>query len=133
MSLPAFNTTNINTYLQSIETDATAYTAFAQDLQTNFLSAWQSRFTVSQPFVNVLNAFTFEQKQAVISGFNQSASFLSLNSSSHDKVIAEVEGFDGNPPPNIQLIPSVKVYFCLVWEPLIGKWSVYFDIKITLW
>lgn len=130
MSLPAFNTPNINSYLQSIESNATAYSTLASDLQTNFLAAWQSRFTISQPNVNVINMLSVEQRTAIISGFNQAASYLSLNTSSNKKIIGNVTGVDVNPPHQVEAL-TVSVDVRIKKNQQTGQFEFELEIIVT--
>ncbi len=129
MSLPAFNTPNINSYLQSIESNASAYSTLASDLQTNFLAAWQSRFTIPIQYVNAINLLKVEQRTSIISGFNQAASYLALNTSSNKKILADVIGVDVNPPPQIESL-KVKVSIGVSYDTRNEKWK--FELKVEV-
>ncbi len=64
--LPAFSEANINAYLVSINSSASDISTFYNDLSTNWLGAFQSRFTLTPANITLLNNFDPAGKVATI-------------------------------------------------------------------
>ena len=64
--LPAFSEANINAYLVSINSSVIGITTFYNDLNTNWLGAFQSRFTLTPANTILLNNFDPAGKAAII-------------------------------------------------------------------
>lgn len=64
--LPSFSEANINAYLASIGSSVSDINQFYADLSSNWLGAFQSRFTLTQANVDLLNNFPGDGKEAIL-------------------------------------------------------------------
>jgi hypothetical protein len=110
MSLPNFNTANVNMYLDSIKSDGSAYSSLANDLSSNFLNAFQTRFAVNPFQVNVINMSTPQQKQSVVDAVSVLSDTLN-NDPNCNEVLGLAGGIaESNPTgPPVAIKYKVKV------------------------
>lgn len=108
MPLPNFNTANVNVYLNSIKSNGSAYSSLASDLSSNFLNAFQTRFTLNPFQVTIINLLTSQQKQSVIDGFSLMSDTLN-NDPNCSEIIGSATGVAESNPSGTPSAIKIKV------------------------
>ena len=116
--LPAFSEANINAYLVSINSSVIGITTFYNDLNTNWLGAFQSRFTLTPANTTLLNNFDPAGKAAIIEAmFNCSrwANFPNILF----PIEMEIIGFASPVPPQAMGLEDwkIKAEGCTYYDP----------------
>ncbi|MBL7987977.1 MAG: hypothetical protein JNJ94_07945 [Chlorobi bacterium] len=96
MPLPAFNTANVNCYLGTINNNQAELDQLATDLETNFLGALQSRFTLSQWQIDRVNFVPQDAKDIVAQTARKIAQLHTKNPT--EPVDLVVSGIGDRPP-----------------------------------
>lgn len=90
--LPPFSEENVNVYLISIGSSATDITNFYNDMNTNWLNAFQTRFTLTTADTTLLNNFPTAGKEAILMAGAQASAAANMTGIQFP-VLMSISGF----------------------------------------